>query len=112
MPIAAGTRASSLDAEIVNLKLTIAKLQHAKFGASSERGARMLDQLELQLAELEEQAAQNAVADEIATSLPANSASLPACAPSPTMFCASTKQQPSPRTGTVPHSAASKGCSR
>jgi transposase len=65
----AETRASTLDAEIENLKLTIAKLQHDKFGTSSER-ARLLDQLELQLAELEEQVSQNAAADEIAA-LPA-----------------------------------------
>ena len=69
----AETRASDLGAEIENLKLTIAKLQHGKFGASSERAARLLDQLELQLAELEEQVAQNAAADEIAASLPASS---------------------------------------
>lgn len=74
----AETRASDLDAEIENLKLTIAKLQHGKFGASSERGARLLDQLELQLAELEEQVAQNAAADEIAASLPASSHAEPA----------------------------------
>ena len=61
----AETRASNLDAQIENLKLTIAKLQHDKFGSSSER-ARLLDQLEFQLAELEEQVAQNAAADEIA----------------------------------------------
>ena len=38
--------------EIEALKLTIAKLRRDKFGASSERGAKLLDQLELQLAEL------------------------------------------------------------
>jgi hypothetical protein len=36
---------------IEKLKLTIKKLQHEQFGRSSERGA-LLDQLELQLAEL------------------------------------------------------------
>ena len=72
----AETRASTLDAEIENLKLTIAKLRHDKFGSSSER-ARLLDQLELQLAELEEQVAQNAAADEIAA-LPAASTGEPA----------------------------------
>ena len=46
------TRASYLDAEIDNLKLTIAKLQHARFGPSSERRSALLDQLELQLDEL------------------------------------------------------------
>jgi transposase len=44
--------------EIEALKLTIAKMRRDKFGASSERGARLLDQLELQLAEIEEGAAQ------------------------------------------------------
>ena len=42
-----------LAAEIETLKLTIAKLQHDRFGPSSER-ARLLDQLELQLGELVE----------------------------------------------------------
>lgn len=59
MLIAANKRAGEHDAEIENLKLTIAKLQRDKFGASSERGAKLLDQLELQLAELEEAIAQD-----------------------------------------------------
>jgi transposase len=59
------------DAEIANLKLTIAKLRRAEYGASSERGAK-LDQLELQLGELVEQAAQTKAAAEIeAPQLPA-----------------------------------------
>ena len=45
--------------EIAALKLTIAKMRRDKFGASSERGAKLLDQLELQLAELEEGVAQD-----------------------------------------------------
>jgi hypothetical protein len=45
--------------EIEALKLTIAKLRRDKFGTSSERGARLFDQLELQLAELEERASQD-----------------------------------------------------
>jgi transposase len=45
--------------EIAALKLTIAKMRRDKFGVSSERGARLLDQLELQLAELEEGVAQD-----------------------------------------------------
>jgi transposase len=44
---------------IEKLKLTIKKLRHEQFGQSSERGA-LLDQLELQLADLEENAAQMA----------------------------------------------------
>jgi hypothetical protein len=50
----AESRATGLEAEVETLKLTIAKLRRDKFGASSERGARLIDQLELQLAELEE----------------------------------------------------------
>jgi len=42
---------------IEKLKLTIKKLRHEQFGQSSERGA-LLDQLELQLADLEDNAAQ------------------------------------------------------
>ena len=42
---------------IEKLKYTIKKLRHERFGQSSERGA-LLDQLELQLADLEEDAAQ------------------------------------------------------
>jgi len=42
---------------IEKLKLTIKKLKHGQFGQSSERGG-LLDQLELQLADLQENAAQ------------------------------------------------------
>lgn len=52
------------DQMIEALKLTIAKLQHAKFGASSERGRKLLDQLELQLAELQETIAEEEAAAE------------------------------------------------
>jgi len=44
------------DLEIERLKLEIARLRHARFGRSAERHAR-IEQLELQLAELEETAA-------------------------------------------------------
>ena len=57
-----GPRISTL--KIGSLKLTITKLQHGAYGASSER-ARLLDQLELQLGELVERRAQEATADEI-----------------------------------------------
>jgi transposase len=62
----AEARASDLDAEIENLKLTIAKLRHARFGNSSERTSVLLDQLELQLGELVERRAQETAAQEIA----------------------------------------------
>jgi len=49
----AEARASGAEAMVVHLKLLIAKLKHDRFGASSERGRKLLDQLELQLEELE-----------------------------------------------------------
>jgi transposase len=61
---AAQARATAAESEaqyrallIEKLKYTIRKLRHDRFGQSSERGA-VLDQLELQLADLEEDAAQ------------------------------------------------------
>src|SRR5215210_7175200 len=61
---AAQARATAAESEaqyrallIEKLKSTIRKLRHEQFGQSSERGA-LLDQLELQLADLEEDAAQ------------------------------------------------------
>ena len=50
---------------IEKLKLTIKRLRHGQFGQSSERGA-LLDQLELQLADLEETASQAETAAAIA----------------------------------------------
>jgi len=49
----AEARASGAEAMVAHLKLLIAKLRHDRFGASSERGRKLLDQLELQLEELE-----------------------------------------------------------
>ena len=40
--------------EIERLKLLLARMRRERFGQSSERGARLIEQLELQLAELEE----------------------------------------------------------
>jgi transposase len=51
--------------EIEALKLTIAKMRRDKFGTSSERGAKLLDQLELQLAETEESVAQETATAQI-----------------------------------------------
>jgi hypothetical protein len=45
---------------ITHVKLVIAKLRHDKFGASSERGRKLLDQLELELGELVATAAEDA----------------------------------------------------
>ncbi len=62
--LAAEARASAAESEakhrallIEQLKYTIAKLRHERFGQSSERGA-ILEQLELKLAELEEDASE------------------------------------------------------
>jgi len=48
----------------VHLKLLIAKLRREQYGQSSERGRKVLDQLELQLEELEADATQTAVTAE------------------------------------------------
>ena len=48
--------------EIEKLKFAIARLRHERFGASSERAVRLIDQLELQLADLEETAAECEIA--------------------------------------------------
>ena len=52
---------------IEKLKFTIAKLRHERFGQSAERGA-LLDQLELKLAEIEEDASEAEAAAQIAAS--------------------------------------------
>ncbi len=60
----AEARATGAEAMVAHLKLLIAKLKHDRFGASSERGRKLLDQLELQLEELEAGAAEDASAAE------------------------------------------------
>jgi len=69
---AAELRAAAADSEaqyrtllIEKLKFTIRKLRHDRFGQSSERGS-LLDQLELQLADLEADAAQVETAAQMA----------------------------------------------
>jgi hypothetical protein len=49
---------------IAHLKLEIQKLNRARFGVSSERSARLLDQLELQLEDLEATATEDELAAE------------------------------------------------
>ncbi|MFD1508602.1 IS66 family transposase [Lacimonas salitolerans] len=56
--------ASCTDAMIQELKLEIAKLRRDKYGISSERRARLIDQLELQLEELEAAATEDALTAE------------------------------------------------
>jgi transposase len=52
-------RASGAEAMVAHLKLLIAKLKRDRFGASAERGRKLLDQLEMQLEELEATAAED-----------------------------------------------------
>jgi transposase len=56
---AAEARATSGEALIAHLKLEIQKLNRDRFGPSSERSRRLLDQMELQLEELEATATQD-----------------------------------------------------
>jgi transposase len=58
----AEARASGAGAMVAHLKLVIARLKHDRFGASSERGRKPLDQMELQLEELEAAASKDASA--------------------------------------------------
>lgn len=46
-------RATGAEAMVAHLKLLIAKMRQDRFGASSERGRRLLEQLELELEDLE-----------------------------------------------------------
>src|SRR4051812_26370458 len=57
-------QASSADALIASLKLEIEKLRRELYGTRSERKARLLDQLELQLEDLEATAGEDALAAE------------------------------------------------
>ena len=60
-------RASGAEAMVAHLKLLIAKMKRDRFGASAERGRKLLDQLEMQLEELETAAAEDEVAAATAT---------------------------------------------
>jgi transposase len=67
----AEARASGAEAMVAHLKLLIAKMKRDRFGQSSERGQRLLDQMELQLEELEASAA-----EDDAAIIPADTASV------------------------------------
>ena len=55
-------RASGAEAMVAHLKLMIAKMKRDRFGASSERSRKLLDQLEMQLEELETAGAEDEAA--------------------------------------------------
>ena len=73
----ARTAASASEAMIAHLKLQIEKLKRERYGQGSEKTARLIDQMELQLEELEAKATE----DEIAAANAARTASLPPPAP-------------------------------
>lgn len=60
----AEAQASASQALVAHLKLLIAKLRREQYGQSSERGRKLIDQLELQLEELEAEATESATAAE------------------------------------------------
>ena len=66
----AEARALSAEALVAHYKLVIAKLKREQYGQSSERGRKLLDQLELQL----EEAAASAAEDEAAAAPAAGTA--------------------------------------
>jgi transposase len=63
----AEARASGAEAMVAHLKLLIAKMKRDRFGASAERGRKLLDQLEMQLEELETAATEDEVATNAAS---------------------------------------------
>ncbi len=73
----ARTAVSASEAMIAHLKLQIEKLKRELYGQSSEKTARLIDQMQLQLEELEAKATE----DEIAGEAAAREASLPPPAP-------------------------------
>ena len=78
---------SSSEALISALKLEIAKLKRAQYGASSERSTRLIDQLELQLEELEAAATEDEISADkaiaTATNPPPNGRRRPSRKPLP-----------------------------
>jgi transposase len=78
-------RAAGAEAMVAHLKLLIAKLRRERFGASAERGRKLLDQLEMQLEELETAAAEAAAvaAPEETTTVRAFTRNKPVRAPLP-----------------------------
>jgi transposase len=58
----AEARASGAAAIVAHLKLLIAKMKHDRFGASAERGRKLLDLLKMHLEELETAAAEDEAA--------------------------------------------------
>jgi transposase len=68
----ARARESATEAVIAHLKLQIAKLRREQYGASAERTRRLLEQMELQLEDLEADAAQDDLEAEVAAAKTTN----------------------------------------
>ena len=68
--------AASAEAMIAHYKLAIEKLRRSLYGQRSERGERLLDQLELQLEEAEATATEDALAAERAQAADARNGAL------------------------------------
>src|SRR6516162_797752 len=81
----AEARATGAEAMVAHLKLVIAKLRRESFGPSAERGAKLLDQLELQLEELKASASEDefAAASQDRTVVPGFTRKKPVRAPFP-----------------------------
>lgn len=83
----AQAQASATEAMIAHLKLQIAKLRREQYGPSAERTRRLLDQMELQLGDLEADAAEDmliaAATEEKATSVSAFDRKRPSRKPFP-----------------------------
>jgi transposase len=62
----ARARESATEAMIAHLRLQIAKLRREQFGPSAERSRRLLDQMEFELADLEADAGEDALAVQVA----------------------------------------------
>jgi transposase len=67
---------SSAEALITHLKLAIEKLRRELYGSHSERGRKLLDQMELELEDLEATAAEDEIAAEKATAKTGDAATL------------------------------------
>ena len=79
----AEVRASGAEAMVAHYKLLIAKLKREQYGQSSERGRKLIDQLELQLEELEASAAEAESAAVVTTSVISFTRRKPVRAPFP-----------------------------
>ena len=97
--------AASAEALIAHLRLTIEKLRREIFGPRNERKARLLEQLELELEELEAAAAENDIAGNINYGNVRQSATDDALGPSH-------KMKPVMRAGCNKHELRNDGCAR